>query len=249
MRNKFIFTWPNTFQEIHTFAKYIWKNTFKDYCSFNFRQQMAVLQNQLLLNREENCPLKVCAISIRKICALCDKHNTRTYDQVTPSSCAKCWETKQNKTKIVRAKSLTRSPEVKSLQWSYFFTWGTKCWFFSNISHGWIFDILADWLQMIRRWKKGKKNMGSLKYVDEITWGKILKKNSVAWHGKILFYNSKRIKRLYPKHFNLKVIHLFVENDVITYFSFLIFEVQANVHQLAILFFKLSMGTYHHDSP
>ena len=56
---------------------------------------------------------------------------------------------------------------------------------------------------------------------DEITWGKILKKIVVAWHGKILFYNSKRIKKCQLHHAtkpcSYKGIHHFVENNVISY--------------------------------
>ena len=75
---------------------------------FNFCQQMAVLQNQWGPNgKKKNCGQTARMISMRKICALCDKANVRNYDlrKVIPGSAEK----RKNS-----AKMETRSPKQKN---------------------------------------------------------------------------------------------------------------------------------------
>ena len=55
----------------------------KDYRSLNFRQQMVVLQNQWQQNSGkivDETHGRTRTISMRKICALCDKPNAHNYD-------------------------------------------------------------------------------------------------------------------------------------------------------------------------
>ena len=66
-------------------------------------------------------------------------------------------------------------------------------WYIWQINCKWLVYARVNVISIMKTW--GHRPFKKIS-VDEITWGKILNIVPITWHGKFLFYNSERIKKL-----------------------------------------------------